>query len=59
MSDIIDFYRELQVQICVFCDLICGMQCAQRRGNVKKKMAVGSSVQDDSTCKLYYHDDPV
>ena len=33
VSDIIGFYQELQVQICVICDLICGAQWAERRGN--------------------------
>ena len=52
--DVIDFYRKLQVQICV----ICGVQCAERCRNVMKK-AEGTIMLDDATCELYYHQDLV
>ena len=36
ISDILDFYQELQVQICVSCDFICDVQRCEYHGNVKK-----------------------
>ena len=55
--DVIELYRELQVQICVICDLICGVQCVEGSRHVKK--AEGTIMLDDATCELYYHHDLV